>query len=147
MPGKAIQWGADIINGIVDGIRSAFGNLVSAVSDIASTISSYIHFSVPDVGPLADADEYMPDFIDLLVKGINSGMPRLERAMQGMTSSMLPGYGASTTGSQTASGNMTANNNISINVYGAQGQDVSELADIIEQRIADNTVRRGVAFG
>lgn len=147
LPGKAIQWGADIINGIVDGIRSAFGNLVSAVSDIASTISSYIHFSVPDVGPLADADEYMPDFIDLLVKGINSGMPRLERAMQGMTSSMLPGYGASTTGSQTAAGNMTANNNISINVYGAQGQDVSELADIIEQRIADNTVRRGVAFG
>lgn len=147
LPGKALQWGADIINGIVDGIRSAFGNLVSAVSDIASTISSYIHFSVPDVGPLADADEYMPDFIDLLVKGINSGMPRLERAMQGMTSSMLPGYGASTTGSQAAAGNMTANNNISINVYGAQGQDVSELADIIEQRIADNTVRRGVAFG
>ena len=147
LPGKAIQWGADIINGIVDGIRSAFGNLVSAVSDIASTISSYIHFSVPDVGPLADADEYMPDFIDLLVKGINSGMPRLERAMQGMTASMLPGYGASTTGSQAAAGNMTANNNISINVYGAQGQDVSELADIIEQRIADNTLRRGVAFG
>lgn len=38
-------------------------------------------------------------------------------------------------------------NTFNINVYGAQGQDVSELADILEQRIASNVMRRGVVFG
>ncbi len=34
LSGKALQWGKDFINGIADGIRSAIGNVVSAVSDM-----------------------------------------------------------------------------------------------------------------
>ena len=49
---KALQWGMDFINGIADGIRSAIGNVVSAVSDVAEKICSFLHFSVPDEGPV-----------------------------------------------------------------------------------------------
>ena len=35
---------------------------------------------------------------------------------------------------------------VTINVYGAQGQDVSELADIIEERINMNVARKGAIF-
>ena len=38
-------------------------------------------------------------------------------------------------------------NEVTINVYGAQGQNIGALADEIEQRIAENVMRRGVAFG
>ena len=69
LPGKALQWGMDFINGIADGIRSAIGNVVSAVSDVAEKIRSFLHFSVPDEGPLTDYESWMPDFI-----GIN-GVP------------------------------------------------------------------------
>ena len=41
----------------------------------------------------------------------------------------------------------TTSNSVSINVYGAQGQDINELANIIENKITNNVVRRGVAFG
>lgn len=139
LPGQAINWGRDIINGIVDGIHDAFDNLVGAVSDIAETIASYIHFSVPDKGPLRFFNSYMPDMMSQLAKGIENNMPKVERAMGDLAGTMMPSLGE-------AAGTTTNTNTVSINVYGAQGQDVSQLADIIEQRISDNVVRRGVAF-
>ena len=60
---SAFQWGADIINGIVDGIKSCIGKVKDAVSNVAETIKSFLHFSVPDVGPLADYESWMPDFM------------------------------------------------------------------------------------
>ena len=38
--------------------------------NVAKGIADFLHFSVPDKGPLADADTYMPDFMELLAKGI-----------------------------------------------------------------------------
>lgn len=51
---QAYNWGRDIIQGIINGIKAMIGSVVSAVSDVASTIRSYLHFSVPDEGPLTD---------------------------------------------------------------------------------------------
>lgn len=45
-----------------------------------------------------------------------------------------------------ASGAGEINNNVVINVYGAEGQDVQELADIIEEKINFNIARRGAAW-
>lgn len=139
LPSMALGWGADIINGIVDGIYNAFHNLVSAVSDIADTIASYIHFSEPDKGALANFHTFMPDMMKQLTQGIYQGMPQLENAMNTMTQSMVPSLEAGETTNTT--------NTVSVNVYGAQGQDVNELAQIIEDKITNNVVRRGVAFG
>lgn len=139
---SAWNWGSDMINGFINGIKSAISGIGEVMSDVASTISSYIHFSEPDIGPLSDASTYMPDFIDLLVKGLNQGIPKLEKAMSGLSGGM-----ASTLQGGTGLSSSTVTNSVSINIYGAQGQNVSELADIIEQRIAENTMRRGVALG
>ena len=81
----------------------------------------------------------MPDMMSQLAKGIENNMPKVERAMGDLAGTMMPSLGE-------AAGTTTNTNTVSINVYGAQGQDVSQLADIIEQRISDNVVRRGVAF-
>lgn len=139
LPSKFYNWGADMIQNLIDGIKSKIEAVKSAVSELASTIAGYIHFSVPDKGALHDADTYMPDFINLLTSGINAGIPQVERAMNNLANSMRPELagGASV---------MNGDSNISITVYGAQGQDVNELAQIIEQRISENVVRRGVAF-
>lgn len=141
IPSRAVGWGRDIINSIVNGIYDAFNNLVSAVSNIAETISSYIHFSEPDEGPLAQFHTFMPDMMRQLAQGIEGGIPLIENAMSNMTQSMIPSMG------QTNGATNNTSNQVSINVYGAQGQDVNELARIIEDKITDNVVRRGVAFG
>lgn len=45
-----------------------------------------------------------------------------------------------------AAGAGEINNNVYINVYGAEGQDVQELADIIEEKISFNIAKRGTVW-
>ena len=86
---SAFRWGADLINGIVNGIRSCIGNVVSAISDVANTIRSYIHFSVPDVGPLTDYESWMPDFMGGLAKGIERSKGLVKKAVDGVAADMV----------------------------------------------------------
>ena len=141
LPKKFYDWGVDMIQSLIDGIQEKIDFLRTAISEVAGLISSYIHFSEPDVGPLSNFHTFMPDMMNMIVAGINQGIPRVAQAMDGLAQSMIPQAG----GQFGVVGNST--NTFNINVYGAQGQNVSELADVIEQRITENVMRRGVAFG
>lgn len=81
LPSKAITWGKDFIEGLIQGIKSKIKGLVSSVKGIADKIASYLHFSRPDVGPLHYYEEWMPDFIDGLTKGIYSNIPKVAKAV------------------------------------------------------------------
>lgn len=70
LPESAVKWGSDIIDGIVKGIMGAIGKVGDAVKGIAEKITSFLHFSVPDEGPLTDYESWMPDFMQGLAKGI-----------------------------------------------------------------------------
>ena len=89
LPGKALEWGKDFINGIADGIRSAIGNVVSAVSDVADKIRSFLHFSVPDEGPLTDYESWMPDFMSELAKGIEKSRGMVKKAVSDVASDLM----------------------------------------------------------
>ena len=89
LPGKALQWGKDFINGIADGIRSAIGNVISAVSDVADKIRSFLHFSVPDEGPLTDYESWMPDFMSGLAKGIEKSRGMVKKAVSEVASDLM----------------------------------------------------------
>ncbi|PWM24917.1 MAG: phage tail tape measure protein [Limosilactobacillus fermentum] len=89
LPGKALQWGKDFINGIADGIRSAIGNVINAVSDVADKIRSFLHFSVPDEGPLTDYESWMPDFMSGLAKGIEKSRGMVKKAVSGVASDLM----------------------------------------------------------
>lgn len=69
---KAGEWGADLIQALVNGISRAIPKLINGVKRVADTIASYLHFSVPDVGPLSDFDESGPDMIDTFIRGMES---------------------------------------------------------------------------
>ena len=69
---------------MVRGIRNSIGNITSAVRDVANKIKSFLHFSVPDEGPLTDYESWMPDFIQGMAKGIDDNKYRLINAVQGM---------------------------------------------------------------
>lgn len=88
LPTKALQWGKDFINGLVDGIKSMIGKVTGAVKDVAGKISSFLHFSVPDEGPLVDAPKWMPDMIDLMTKGIRQNESKVEDAARSLAEKM-----------------------------------------------------------
>lgn len=91
LPGEAVQWGKDMIQGLIDGIKSMIGSVGSAVSNVANTIRSYLHFSVPDEGPLTDYESWMPDFMSGLAAGIEKNKGLVRSAIGSLTSDMSLG--------------------------------------------------------
>lgn len=85
---QAFNWGKDLIMGIVNGIKSVISKVGEAASSVASKIREFLHFSVPDRGPLTDYESWMPDFIGGLAKGIEKSRGMIENAMNGITSDM-----------------------------------------------------------
>ena len=84
----AWNWGSDIISGIIDGIRSKIGNLADCVTNVADTIRDFLHFSVPDKGPLTDYESWMPDFMKGLADGIDKSKKYVEKAVGGVAKAM-----------------------------------------------------------
>lgn len=88
LPGQAIRWGQDFVNGIANGIRSCIGNVTSAVSSVANTIRSWLHFSRPDEGPLHYYEDWMPDFMQGLATGIEKSRGLVTDAMKDVQMSL-----------------------------------------------------------
>lgn len=88
LPAQALQWGADIIQGIVDGITGAVGKVGEAVGTVADQIKSFLGFSEPEDGPLSDFHTYMPDMIDLMAQGIQKGRTVIRAAAKDLAGDM-----------------------------------------------------------
>ena len=150
LPGQAVAWGADFINGLANGIISAAQNLLASVRNIASQIASFLHFSRPDEGPLRQYETWMPDFMAGLAKGINDNAWRVTDALQSVSGQMVftpQAYAVQPAlAAEGGGGGGAVVPNINITVYGAEGQDVNQLADIIMQRIESATNRRRAVF-
>ena len=67
---KFKEWGSDMINGLIDGIKSKIDKVKEAASDVANAIREFLHFSEPDIGPLSDFSTYAPDMMKLFAQGI-----------------------------------------------------------------------------
>lgn len=132
------EWGRDMIDSLVSGIKSGIGKVKDAVGNIASTIKSYIHFSEPDVGPLSNFHTYAPDMMKLFAKGISDNEDIVARQME--KSFTLPDI----------TNNVSAtdkNGAITINVYGAEGQSVERLADIVQSKLLHELdMQRAVSY-
>ena len=85
---NAYQWGRDMIQGFINGIRSMLSNVASSAQSIANKIKSFLHFSKPDVGPLRDYETYMPDFVKGLAKTMLESAPILEDATKSIAEQM-----------------------------------------------------------
>ncbi len=104
LPSQALQWGRDIIMGIVNGIRSCIGAVTDAVSAVANKIKSFLHFSVPDEGPLTDYESWMPDFMKGLAKGIEDSKNMVAKAMDSVAADMVLTPAASVSGMEIPGG-------------------------------------------
>lgn len=102
LPGQLYNWGVDMISGIANGIRSAIHKVTSAVSDVAGKIRSFLHFSRPDEGPLAEYESWMPDMVEGLSDSLRKASPELINQTEALASGMSDAFnvngGISTSG-------------------------------------------------
>lgn len=84
-----INAGRNVIQGLISGITSMIGRVGSAMSNVASTIRSYLPFSPAEVGPMSGsgAPEVSGARIaDQLGEGIMSELTRIDRAADALMS-------------------------------------------------------------
>lgn len=82
------SWGRDHMQNFINGITYMLGSLINTVADVARSIWEYLHFSVPEKGALTDVEEWMPDFMKGLAKGINKSKKYVEAAVSGVADAM-----------------------------------------------------------
>lgn len=158
---SAYSWGKDICSQIANGISSAASSVISKAQSLAQSVKNIIGFSLPKEGPLSDADEYMPDFMELMAKGIDGNMgdvlDKVRTVATGVRDMMadgmtipdmstlnLPelafaGAGVGSTNTTTTNNNQKTTNLGGVNIYvtGGNNQDADELAKTVADKIND----------
>ena len=145
LPSKALSWGKDLIQNFVNGIWNKIGAVTEVISNVADKVKSFLGFSEPEDGPLSNFHTFAPDMIKLFAQGIEQSLPMLERATNDMAAVIASDATPSIQNGQAAA-SKTVNAPISINVYGAQGQDVNQLADIIQAKMNRAVVNQKAVF-
>lgn len=102
LPGQLYNWGVDMVQGIANGIRGAIRYVTDAVSGVADKIKSFLHFSRPDEGPLAEYESWMPDMVEGLSDSLRKASPELINQTEALASGMSDAFnvngGISTSG-------------------------------------------------
>lgn len=94
---QAEHWGSEIISNVIAGIQSMVPNAQQAAANVAGAISSVLHHSKPDIGPLRDDDQWGADFMKNLIGGINSQKAALSATITSVAQHMVT---VKSTGSQ-----------------------------------------------
>lgn len=137
---SAWNWGYDMMVNFANGIANGVTWVWDEVMDLVNWIEDWIGFSEPDKGPLSRFHTYGPDMMKLLASGIRDNAYLVKDAI-GDVSGLIAGDVSGATSNNYNYGPM------SINVYGAQGQDVRELARVVEENINTRMKRQGAVFG
>lgn len=157
LPEEALTWGADMIDGIVEGIKNSVSKVGDAVKGVAEKIRSFLHFSVPDEGPLTDYESWMPDFMGGLAAGIGANEGKVLDKVKGLAGGISvlmqgatakAGTAAVSAVNNTTSTNMTQNVNISNSYSGGSTETQKKVSKAMNKSAEDATsyMARGLAF-
>lgn len=80
---SAWNWGKDLIENFTNGIKEFISKPIDAIKGLASKIKSFLGFSEPDEGPLANFHTYAPDMMALFAKGITDNQGLITDAIAG----------------------------------------------------------------
>ena len=138
LPAKALEWAGDMMQGFIDGIKKGISAVGDAIKGVADKITSFLHFSRPDEGPLRQYETWMPDMMMGLASGITNNVGLVKEALSGMTGTMsakVTGEVSGTTATSSGGGGgvMNFSPQITVNVNG--GGSVKESFSSIEQQL------------
>lgn len=131
--------GSQLVRGLFDGISNAaswlYDKLRGWVSDVLGWVKGLFGINSPSKVFADEVGKFIPPGITV---GVEKAMPKAMRDMSAELGALsnIPMPGSSTT-------NLGG---VNIAVYGAQGQDVSELADIVMARMQSAVERREAVF-
>ena len=144
---QAFTWGADLIQGLINGIKSKIGAITDAVRGVADKIKSFLHFSVPDEGPLTDYESWMPDFMKGLASGIERNKHLVTNAVRGLAGDMVLSPTANMAAAGAGAGGMSQVIKINISANISNDMDIRHLADRLGQELQTITAQNSAMQG
>ena len=149
---SAFNWGRDMIQGFIDGVSSLAGTLLNGIKGLAKGIASFLHFSRPDQGPLREYEQWMPDMIQGMAKGIRDNTWMLRDAAADAAQLINDRMTVPVNIAAAASGTQPAPRNVSFSfgdivVNGSGVTDVDELADRVIDRLTMQVQQKEAAYG
>ena len=139
--GSIIDVGVQLIRGLFEGIKNAgtwlYNKLRGWVSDVLGWVKNLFGIHSPSTVFADEIGKFIPPGITV---GVKEAMPRALRDMGQELSALsnIPIPGSVT--------NTTHMGGVSITVYGAQGQDVNALADVIMYKMQSAVESREAVF-
>ena len=76
--GDVFQWGKDMIDNFINGIKTMIGAVGDAAKSVGNKIKSILGFSEPEDGPLSNFHTFAPDMMQLFAKGVKDNEQMLQ---------------------------------------------------------------------
>lgn len=154
LPGELLNIGKNLISGLWNGISDKLSWITSKIKNMGSSITSAIKKVFGIHSPSKVWRQQIGQNLGLSIGlGFSDVMSDVKNGMaaemDGLTGNMTATVQANGASDPLAGSEVTNYNggNISINVYGAEGQSVDDLADKIAYKLEDLTRRKAAVFG
>lgn len=151
LPGKVLDIGKNLVSGLWKGISEKLNWLKDRIESFGKTIVN----KVKSVFSVHSPSKVFAEIGGFLAEGLGVGFESeigdveadMAKSMNGLTGNMT-----ATVSAQGAPGDLMGNTTnynggaVTINVYGAEGQSVNELADVIAIKLQEMTTRRSMVY-
>lgn len=129
---EALEWGKNLIQGFIDGIKSKIGALGDTMGNAANTVKDFLGLSSPSKkGPLSSLDKWGEAFVPTYMKGIEKGATNMGSNISNIT-----------TKSVTNQYNVSAPISYSGGNGGIGMGEANSMANYIENRVITNLKRK-----
>lgn len=150
LPSKALEMGKDLIQGLINGIKNMAGKAVDAVKNVGKSLINGIK-GVLKISSPSKVFEQLGEFTaEGFQIGYSESMNDFEAtasaSMNGLTASMTADISAHAPDNYGGTNNTYNGGSVTINVYGAEGQNINDLAQEIAYRLESMTKRRGAVY-
>lgn len=136
--GKALQWGKDMIQGFINGIKGMLGKVGDAAKSVGKKIKDFLHFSRPDEGPLREYETWMPDFVKGLADGIRKSSYLVENASLDLANDIKRSLFADTSAAlRSLNGGISTSLNPTINPSVAYDLNYKLMAQAMKDALSD----------
>jgi len=150
LPGQIVSIGSDMAQGLINGLDVDW--VVDQVKKLGKKAIKALKETLGIASPSKEFEKIgyfsalgfgggWSDEMDIIADDMVDGMTDLTGSM----SAEVTAYGAG--GAATIGDTTTYNGGaVTMNIYGAEGQDVNELADVIAEKLGDMTARKGAVY-
>ena len=107
-----------------------FSALGQTIQNVASSIASFLHFSAPDEGPLAEYETWMPDFMKGLAQGIERGRGLVQAAVGDVAEDLVMTPTVTATGSSAMADAPSSGDNAVVSMLAQVLPYLSQLTNV-----------------